>query len=317
MDQFKNALENNSLELMSKIEKSDIHNHAGRGGHRCYLNQNMQLDIQPPDTIFESLDDMQCWFDQHVKSVCSGKAGYIRRIEAAFHQAKADHIKILALGFGIGEIDQLGGMKAFIDFINKIKERYAPETEFFPELSLGRESNNSLVLERVKEILDFEYFHSIDICNNELAQPIKNFQKIYLFAEEKGLKLKAHVGEFGTAEDVKEAVETLGLQEVHHGIAASQSVKVMRFLSENKIQLNICPTSNIMLNRVKNYENHPIRILYDHGIPVTINTDDLLIFDKSISEEYLILFNSGVFTAEELNNIRMQGLRSYMDRRKT
>jgi adenosine deaminase len=122
------------------------------------------------------------------------------------------------------------------------------------------------------------------------------------------LTRKAHVGEFGSAEDVLEACEVLELQEVHHGIAAVQSIPVMSWLARNKIQLNIWPTSNIMLGRVEGYREHPIRILYEHGIPVTINTDDLLIFNQSVSQEYMNLFQAGLMTAEELDEIRLTGL---------
>jgi adenosine deaminase len=82
----------------------------------------------------------------------------------------------------------------------------------------------------------------------------------------------------------------------------------MKWLCDNKIQLNICPTSNILLSRVENYKVHPIRKLYDNGIRVTVNTDDMIIFDQSVSEEFLNLYNSGIFNAVELNEIRENGL---------
>ena len=63
-----------------------------------------------------------------------------------------------------------------------------------------------------------------------------------------------------------------------------------------------------MLARVESIKKHPIRELFDRGIKVTINSDDVLIFDSPVSGEYLKLFNEGVFTAEELNIIRMNGL---------
>ncbi len=126
-------------------------------------------------------------------------------------------------------------------------------------------------MERLDEILSYGWFKSIDICNNERAQLIKNYKPVYKRAKASGLRLKAHVGEFGTADDVMEAVEELELHEVHHGIAASQSMQIMKWLADNKIQLNVCPTSNIMLRLVDSYVNHPIRRLYDYGVPVTIS----------------------------------------------
>lgn len=105
-------------------------------------------------------------------------------------------------------------------------------------------------------------------------------------------------------------METLGLDEVHHGIHAADSEKVMRFLADHKIQLNICPSSNVMLGYAANYQNHPIKVLYEHGVPVTINTDDLLIFDSSIENEYLLLYRSGALNAAQLEDIRKTGLKT-------
>ncbi len=124
----------------------------------------------------------------------------------------------------------------------------------------------------------------------------------------RGRGFKAHVGEFGTADDVWEAVEELELDEVHHGIAAARSVSVMNWLADHHIRLNVCPTSNVMLRVADSYAKHPLRKLYDHGVLVTINTDDLLIFNQSVSQEYLNLYRSGLMTAEELEEIREVGL---------
>ncbi len=123
--------------------------------------------------------------------------------------------------------------------------------------------------------------------------------------------LKVHVGEFGTAEDVENAVDLLELDEVHHGIAAVNSKECMDYLRNNKIILNICPMSNIMLKRAKSYSTHPIRKLFDAGVAVTINTDDLTIFNATVSDEYMNLYKHGVFSFEELNHIRMNSLSSY------
>jgi adenosine deaminase len=104
------------------------------------------------------------------------------------------------------------------------------------------------------------------------------------------------------------AVGELELDEVQHGIAAAQSEAVMRFLADNRIRLNICPTSNIMLGRVETLATHPIRRLFDAGVVVTVNTDDVLVFGQGVSEEFLSLYHARVFDPEELNAIRLAGL---------
>ena len=120
--------------------------------------------------------------------------------------------------------------------------------------------------------------------------------------------LKAHVGEWGTAEDIVTAVNALHLDEVQHGIAAAQDDEVIDYLAENGIRLNITPSSNILLGRIPEMSNHPIAQLYRRGVNVTINSDDVLIFDSDVSKEYLRLYQSGCLTAEELDDIRLNGL---------
>lgn len=146
-------------------------------------------------------------------------------------------------------------------------------------------------------------FYSIDLYGDEMAQPIENFVPI-----DNGLVFKAHVGEWGTAQDVVSAVNILHLQEVQHGINAVQDESVIDFLVERNIRLNITPTSNVLLGRVSDMKKHPIGQLYRKGVNVTINSDDVLIFDSDVSKEYLRLYQSGCLTAEELNDIRKNGL---------
>jgi adenosine deaminase len=104
-------------------------------------------------------------------------------------------------------------------------------------------------------------------------------------------------------------VETLHLDEVQHGITAADSDEVMRFLADHSIRLNVCPTSNIRLARVADISSHPVRKLYDAGIHVTLNSDDILVFNQSVSEEYLNLYEAGMFSAEELDGIRVRAFR--------
>ena len=105
----------------------------------------------------------------------------------------------------------------------------------------------------------------------------------------------------------------LHLNEVQHGIAAAQDEDVIDYLIENNIRLNITPSSNVLLGRVPDMEHHPIALLYRKGVDVTIGSDDVLIFDSDVSKEYLRLYQSGCLTKEELDDIRLNGLKATED----
>ena len=306
---FEGLIENDTEKLL-KVPKSDIHVHSTKGCRREWLGEQLNVDLPGPPEKFDGLLGMQEWFTSTLKPYCSGPEGIIIRWEGSFAEAGRNNIARLAMNFGVTEIDLVGGMETFVPMIEGFHKKHCPDTVFEPEITYISACDIQMETERMDEYLSSGYFRSIDVCGGEDIKPVEDFVPLYRKAEEYHLIKRMHVGESGTAEDVRSAVELLNLDEVHHGIAAASSKEVMRFLADNKIQLNVCPSSNVMLGYAKSYKEYPIRTLYENGVKVTINTDDLLLFDSSIENEYLRLYRAGALGLEELNDIRMQGLSS-------
>lgn len=304
---FISALETNSLADIITTPKTDLHSHAGRGGHKSYIEEWANITITPPEQPFNSIDEMNSWLNDNIKPYCYGVNGYIKRVEAAFAQATADNIKHLALSFGIPETENLGGIENFISIIDNLHKTFAPNTVFYPDIAIGYSLNE---LDKIDNLLDSGYFKGIDICNYGKQFSIAQLKFICRKVKSKNMKVKAHIGEFGGADDVFRYAEELELDEIQHGIAVSESLQIMNWLASHKIKLNVCPTSNVFLKACESYNNHPIRKLFDCGVIVTINTDDLLIFNSTVSEEFMKLYNCGLMTAEELNIIRENGFKT-------
>ena len=197
------------------------------------------------------------------------------------------------------------GMDGLCAFIETLVARYRGQADLRPELGFSRgNADDPKLMALAHEAVELSFFQSIDLYSRQEVCPPEVMKPLFTKARDAGMKLKAHVGEFGDAEEVRRTVEVLDLDEVQHGIGAAESAEVMRWLSENEIQLNVCPTSNVMLGGVTDLVSHPIRALFDNGVPVTINTDDLMIFGQSVSEEYRNLYRAGIFSAQELEDIR-------------
>jgi adenosine deaminase len=228
--------------------------------------------------------------------------------EASLALAKRDGVTRLELGYDVWAITKGRSAKELTKLMTQVFAT-APHIEWIPQLSMSRHCKITALSRWLAPFLELNAYRTFDLSGDELAQPIENFVPLYRMAKDAGLRLKAHVGEWGTADDVWRAVEKLELDEVQHGIAAHESPAVMKFLADNRIRLNICPTSNVMLGRVDSVAAHPIRKLYDAGIKVTVNTDDALMFGPSVSEEFLGLYRAGVLTAPELDEVRLNGLR--------
>lgn len=307
---FIEALKIGDMEAIRKCPKADLHNHFVLGGSRKYLLEHSGRDISPITEPLNSMDEMHAWNGANIGNFYDTPEGRRLLIRATFAQAKEDGVSLLEIGedvWGLGaffnnDIDEL------VDAFESAHKEIAPEMELRLQIGMSRHCDIAYLEDCLSHFWGSKAFYSIDLYGDELAQPIENFISIYRRAKAEGLRLKAHVGEWGTAEDVRQAVECLELDEVQHGIAAVNDPSVVRFLADHKIRLNITPSSNYLLGRVKDLKTHPIAELYHSGVDVTINSDDVLIFDSDVSKEYLRLYQSECLTAEELDNIRINGL---------
>ncbi|MBR5421796.1 MAG: adenosine deaminase [Lachnospiraceae bacterium] len=305
---FCEGLIENDIEKLLAATKSDLHNHSTKGCRKSWLEERIGRQLAETPDRFDGLEGMQTWFTNEIKPFCRGREGIVLRWEGAFAEAKRNNIQRLSMNFGTAEIDLVGGVDAFVSIVEGFRKTYCAETVFEPELTYASSCDVAEEAGRIDQYLSGGYFKSIDVCGGENIQPFEVFQPLYRKAEKYHLIKRMHVGETGPAEDVMRAVEMLGLDEIHHGIRVAESEKVMRFLADQKIQLNVCPSSNVMLGYARNYKEHPIKLLYEYGVRVTINTDDLLIFDSSIENEYRLLYQAGVLSTNQLDEIRRIGL---------
>ncbi|MEA3180798.1 MAG: hypothetical protein QOI59_4321 [Gammaproteobacteria bacterium] len=307
---FQSALAADDLQAVRACPKADLHTHGWANVDRDYVREKTGHDIAPIATPLKSMDEMHSWAAANIPNIFNGPEGRRLGIEASFTRALVDGLTRIEFGDDVWMVTQgLGSPRELVETIIQGRERVAPQVEWIPQLGLSRQIELPRLQEWMAPWLELGFHTVLDICGDEMAQPIEVFQPLYRAAKRKGMRLKAHVGEWGTADDVWRAVEVLELDEVQHGIAAADSPAVMRFLADHRIRLNICPTSNILLGRVARLEDHPIRKLYDAGVKVTVNSDDAIVFGVGVSEEFLGLYRAGVFTAPELDQIRQWGLR--------
>lgn len=309
--EFVDALIQENLEAIRRCPKSDLHNHFVLGGSRHFLREYSGRDILPIKHPLHSMDEMHAWNSKNIGTIFETPEGRRMLIQATFLQAKDDGVTILEIGedvWGLGEFFN-GSIEELVDAFETAHQEIAPDIELRLQIGMSRHCDIAYLENCLSHFWGCKAFYSIDLYGDELAQPIENFKAIYRRAKSEGLRLKAHVGEWGKAEDVRRAVECLELDEVQHGISAAEDPSVIRFLRDNHIRLNITPSSNYLLGRVTDLKNHPIAELYRNGIDVTINSDDVLIFDSDVSKEYLRLYQCGCLNADELDDIRKSGLK--------
>jgi len=103
-----------------------------------------------------------------------------------------------------------------------------------------------------------------------------------------GLHSVPHAGETTGPETVWDAIRLLGAERIGHGTSSAQDPKLLEYLAQKSIPLEICPSSNIATRAVATLDEHPIRAFRDAGVTISVNSDDPSMFGTSLNQEYEI-----------------------------
>lgn len=129
---------------------------------------------------------------------------------------------------------------------------------------------------------------SFGLGGPEVGVPRPQFRPYFDQARAAGLRSVPHAGETTGPQTVWDALRDLAAERIGHGIAAAEDPKLLEFLAERQIALEVCPTSNVRTRAVARIEEHPLPRLVEAGLLVTINSDDPPMFGTTLDDEYAV-----------------------------
>lgn len=126
---------------------------------------------------------------------------------------------------------------------------------------------------------------AVDLAGAEGIVSVKNFHYIFDLAKELGIPFTCHAGDSDGAQSAWDAVG-FGTKRIGHGHRVYDDKGLCERVIKDNITLEICPTSNIQCQTQPSYEEHSAKKMYDMGIRVTINTDNMVLSDIDLDKEY-------------------------------
>jgi adenosine deaminase len=131
------------------------------------------------------------------------------------------------------------------------------------------------------------YVTGFGMAGDEAGFPPGPFGRAFAIAHDAGLGITCHAGEWAGPESVRGALALpVPVTRLGHGVRAIEDPALVAELAERGTVLEVCPTSNVVLDAYPGYAEHPFPRLRDAGVQVTLGSDDPPYWGATIGGEY-------------------------------
>ncbi len=163
--------------------------------------------------------------------------------------------------------------------------------------------NSAEMIKTFKSLHDVDLSRvvGIDLAGDEINFPPELFVEFFdLIAKEDRFGIDIHAGEIGDSKNMWTAIDQLHATRIGHGVASINDFAMQKLLKDKKIFLGQCITSNYQTAAWSNEATHPMKELYEAGVPINISSDDPTIQDTILTDDYEKTVKNFGWTVEDL-----------------
>lgn len=293
-------------DMIASLPKTEIHIHAeATVSFDSYFRLNKKYNADPSlksPADFRKLLDMDSlgvmiknfFYLQSLFRVSEDFQYVVTDVEAYAKRNKIHYIELFVAPSMVlkqGGVDFSGIMDPLVEGFSGVVAKGGPDVRLIVDVSRSFGPDNAA--RNLSYLLGYmsrrpsDRIIGIGLGGQEIGNPCIAYKDVFAAAQEAGLHTVAHAGEEVGPESIRDAIIELGAERIGHGTSSVQDPALMDLIKERGIALEICPTSNVVTGKyVRRYEDHPIKEFMDRGMLVTLNTDDPVLFDVELEEEY-------------------------------
>ena len=149
-----------------------------------------------------------------------------------------------------------------------------------------------------------------DLAGAEENFPAKKHREAFYVIQNNNINSTIHAGEEFGASSIHQAIHYCSANRIGHGTKLHEDVDLMNYINDHRITLEICLTSNIHVRSVDSIEVHPFKKYFDNDIRVTLNTDNRLISNTTLTDEYLLAAKTFNLTSSDIRSLIINGFKS-------
>jgi adenosine deaminase len=168
-------------------------------------------------------------------------------------------------------------------------------------LSFLRHMSVESAFKTLQEAVPFQgWITAVGLDSAEKKFPPDLFADLFEKARDMGFLTVVHAGEEGPPEYIWAALDLLQASRIDHGNSAIEDPDLIDVLGIYEIPLTTCPLSNLKLKVIKKMEDHPLKEMMEHGIKVTVNSDDPAYFGGYLNDNFIAVADALQLSKEEI-----------------
>jgi adenosine deaminase len=139
--------------------------------------------------------------------------------------------------------------------------------------------------------------------------PVEEFLPFRAAARRLGLGFEVHAGEMGPPASIVESLDVLDADRIGHGVAAIRDAELLDRLVRERVVLDVCPSSNVVLGLYPSLEAHPVAAFWRAGVNMTISSDDPPFVHTTLTDELRHVVRLGGLTRDDLAELQRRAAR--------
>ena len=151
---------------------------------------------------------------------------------------------------------------------------------------------------------------AFDLAGAEYDHPAKHHKEAFQLIRNNNINCTIHAGEAFGPESIAQALHVCGAHRIGHGCRLREDGDLLHYINDHRIPLEVCPSSNVQTGAVESFATHPLRLYHDLGLRVTINTDNRLITDTTVSRELWLCHTKLGLEASDIARLILNGFKS-------
>lgn len=149
-----------------------------------------------------------------------------------------------------------------------------------------------------------------DLAGPEENYPAKDHEEAFRLVLKNNINITIHAGEAYGPESIHQAVHYCGAHRIGHGTHLPEDGGLMNYINDHRICLEICLTSNLQTKSVKSISQHPFKFFRDYGLRLSLNTDNRLMSNTSVTDELYLAYKAFDLTLDDIKSIIIDGFKS-------